>query len=129
MKVNDQVELVIDSAGFKKFPWSGQVLDPAVSLPANAPAFGVTGEIMDFEQPHGVVLRTVHTWDASRRAQAGVEVFVPWPYVIAILEATDDRETNERRAGFLSQGAKTRREVKPGLPRRRHRGRSFNSGA
>ena len=101
MRENDRVELVIDAPWFEKFPWSRQLLDPHLGQRAGAPAFAVTGTLGELGHPAGLFARTDGSWDGTGRRHEGLEIFVPWAYVIAMFEIRSDEEAAARRVGFV----------------------------
>jgi hypothetical protein len=92
MRENERVELVIDASWFEKFPWSRQWLDPHLGQRAGAPAFAVTRTLGELGHPAGLFARTDGSWDSTGGRHEGLEIFVPWAYVIAVLETRSDEE-------------------------------------
>ena len=101
MKAQDHIELVIDMDWFKQFPWSLQLINPERGLSPESPAVPIDGELIDPGHPSGVIIKTSHTWDAKRQEHPGIELFVPWRYVVAILKVENEERAAERRAGFM----------------------------
>lgn len=101
MKTEDHVEVVIDAGWFQRFPWSRQLISPTLGLPAKSAAIPVHGRIVNLEHHSGLTLKTDATWDAKGSSHLGIEIFVPWPYVVAVLKIDGEEETAKRRAGFI----------------------------
>jgi hypothetical protein len=100
VKQDDPVEVIIDASWFKKFSWSRQLIDPDLGLPPTAPALAITGVLQQLDHPQALRIRTGYTWDRSGRQHAGIELVIPWGYVIAVLELREP-ETAMKRLGFL----------------------------
>jgi hypothetical protein len=100
IKDGERVELVIEGAWFEKFPWSRQFLNPQLDQRSGAPAFAITGMIVMVSHQAGVIVKTDGCWDSRGGRHEGYEIFVPWAYVVGILEISRE-STGVSRAGFL----------------------------
>ena len=100
IKDGERVELVIEGAWFEKFPWSRQFLNPQLDQRSEAPAFAIAGMIVTVSHQAGVIVKTDGCWDSRGGRHEGYEIFVPWSYVVGILEISRE-STGVGRAGFL----------------------------
>ncbi len=96
----ERVELVVEGAWFEKFSWSRQLLNPELRQERGAPAFAIACAMVNFGHPAGIVARADGSWDGGGGKHEGFEIFVPWSYVVAILEIGAEGG-GARRVGFL----------------------------
>jgi hypothetical protein len=59
MQNEDMVEVIVNGAWFKSFPWSGQLIDPESKLTIGDPALAIHGRLLDLKHPYGVLVETV----------------------------------------------------------------------
>jgi hypothetical protein len=96
----ERVELVVEGAWFEKFAWSRQLLNPELEQRAGAPAFAIACTVVNVNHLAGVIVKTDGSWDSQGGRHAGFELFVPWLYVVGILEIGREN-AGASRAGFL----------------------------
>lgn len=101
MKHEDRVEVIIEATWFTQFAWSRQLVDPRLALPADSAAIPIHGSLLDTRHHAGLFVRTAAIWDAGANAHNGIEVFVPWHHVVAIILADNQDEARSIRMGFL----------------------------
>ena len=95
----ERVELVVEGAWFEKFAWSRQLLNPELDQRAGAPAFAIACMVVNVNHLAGVIVKTDGCWDSQGERHEGFEIFVPWSYVVGILEIGREN-TGASRAGF-----------------------------
>jgi hypothetical protein len=75
-------------------------LNPELGQRAGAPAFAIACVVVNVNHVAGVIAKTDGSWDSQGGQHEGFEIFVPWSYVVGILEIGRE-STGARRAGFL----------------------------
>ncbi len=103
MKEQDFVEVIVDGAWFKSFPWSEQLIDPESGPAIGARAIAIHGTLLDLTHPYGVVVETEGTWTRKGNKLGGLEALIPWSRVIGILKIKEEGDQPIKRFGFKHQ--------------------------